>query len=150
MAIVVSDTLKFRETENDPWQRLALSADFDSPVPVSMGGTGADNAADARTNLGIVDDTTSTLSITKASGWTTNSTWAERRGALVIVHVYVQGTTANNKSIATGLPKPRSTIDVVDIGGCGVIRLNTSGSLFVQSASTGAFFGATFAYFTNN
>ena len=146
------------------WKRLTLSPTIYTPpqnvligdvasqdiVPVSMGGTGADNATDARTNLGIVNETTSTLTITKASGWTTNNTWAERRGALVIAHVYVQGTSSNNKSIATGLPKPRSTIDVTDIGGCGIIRLNTSGSLYVQSASTGAYFGATFAYFTND
>lgn len=45
--------LQFRETKNDPWQKL--SADFGSPVPVSMGGTGANNAADARVNLGILD-----------------------------------------------------------------------------------------------
>lgn len=45
--------LQFRETKNDPWQKL--SADFGSPVPVSMGGTEANNAADARVNLGILD-----------------------------------------------------------------------------------------------
>lgn len=53
MALIVTDALKFRESENDQFRRLSLSANFNTPVPVSQGGTGADNAADAITNLGF-------------------------------------------------------------------------------------------------
>lgn len=89
---------------------------------------------------------TLTISL-NTSGWTENTTWAEKMGNLVIVHVYVQGTTANGKAIASGLPAPRNSITVADIGGSGLADLNTSGSLAISSASTGSWLGATIAYF---
>ena len=51
--LLVTDSLKYRESTSDPFQKLSLSANFDAPVPISEGGTGADNAADARINLGV-------------------------------------------------------------------------------------------------
>ena len=90
-----------------------------------------------------------TLSITlNTSGWTVNTTWAEKIGNMVIVHVYVQGTSSNGKAIASGLPAPRNSITVADIGGAGLAILNTSGSLAISSASTGGWLGTTIVYFT--
>lgn len=51
------------------WETIYTSADISVPVPVSQGGTGADNAAGARTNLGAVsksgDTMTGDLSVQK-------------------------------------------------------------------------------------
>lgn len=61
MALIVTDALKFRESENDQFRRLSLSANFNAPVPISQGGTGADNAADARANLAVPNMQTDTF-----------------------------------------------------------------------------------------
>lgn len=91
-----------------------------------------------------------TLAITlNTSEWTSNTTWAEKMGNIVIVHVYVQGTTQNGKNIASGLPTPRNSITIADIGGSGLAVLNTSGSLAISSASTGGWLATTIVYFTD-
>lgn len=54
MALIVTDALKFRESENDQFRRLSLSANFNTPVPVSQGGTGATTAAQAAKNLNVL------------------------------------------------------------------------------------------------
>lgn len=66
--LLVTDSLKYRESTSDPFQKLSLSANFDAPVAVENGGTGADNAADARVNLGITVYHKLVLGTTSAAG----------------------------------------------------------------------------------
>lgn len=121
-------------------------------VGVPSGGTAGQylkksSAADYATEWAAFP-TVDTLSLSlNTSDWTANTTWAERMGNIVVVHVNVQGSTASGKVIATGLPAPRAAITIADIGGAGLAILNTSGQLAISSASTGSWLAATLVYF---
>ena len=85
--LLVTNSLKFRESTSDPFQKLSLSANFDAPVAVENGGTGADNAADARTNLGAAPMPTVIVSNTSLSGsnYFSDATYTVSGNGVVIV-----------------------------------------------------------------
>lgn len=103
MALIVTDALKFRESENDQFRRLSLSANFNTPVPVSQGGTGADNAADARANLAVLPLAGGTLTGKVISDYTD-------------VGIVTQHGTANNEA---GFRAKRTDTDVSVLFGVG-------------------------------
>jgi hypothetical protein len=92
------------------------------------------------------------ISITKATEWTLNYTKAWRIGKLIIVNIYVQGTPTEGKSIATGLPLPTSTQTMTSGGSSPslITVRSTTGELYITSAGTGIFIGATLVYETSS
>ena len=85
--LLVTDSLKYRESTSDPFQKLSLSANFDAPVAIEAGGTDADNAADARINLGAAPMPTVIVSNTSLSGSTylSDATYTVSGSGVVIV-----------------------------------------------------------------
>ena len=88
-----------------------------------------------------------TVNITlNTNDWTTNRTRCYKMGGLVFLNVYVQGTPANNRVIATGCPLTAS--NVINSAGSppSVITLDTTGNCYISSAGTGTYIGATLIY----
>ena len=69
------------------------------------------------------------------SGFTGNSTWAQRVGKQVTVYPQVVGVPVKGQTIATGLPAPTKQIIARDAT-FGQIALSTSGILSIASAGT--------------
>ena len=85
-----------------------------------------------------VDNKTKRNSVTitkNTSGWTANTTWVERCGKVIVIHVFLKGTPSSNKNIVTGLPIPYANIQDYT-SNAGIIVLDTSGNLYVQSPAT--------------
>lgn len=69
------------------------------------------------------------------SGFTSNSTWAQRVGRQVTVYPQVVGTPVKGRMIASGLPAPPRQIIVRDAT-FGQAALNTAGQLIISSAGS--------------
>ena len=84
------------------------------------------------------------------SGFTSNSTWAQRVGKQVTVYPQVVGVPVKGRTIATGLPAPTKQIIARDAT-FGQIALSTSGILSIASAGTTSptYLFLPFSYWTN-
>lgn len=67
------------------------------------------------------------------SQFSTNATWAQRRGREVKVYPLVAGVPVKGRTIATGLPAPSKIINIYSYP-FGQVSLSTSGILSIASA----------------
>ncbi len=81
------------------------------------------------------------------SGFTSNSTWAQRAGREVKVYPYVVGVPVQGRTIATGLPKPQKQIVLRD-SSFGIVVISTAGIMSISSAGTtsSSYFGIPVSY----
>lgn len=84
------------------------------------------------------------------SVWNANNTKCYRIGNLVILNFYVQGTPSNSKTIATGCPRPTTSLSTSAGSPASVVALGTNGTLYIQSAGTGTYIGMCLAYLTSD
>lgn len=68
------------------------------------------------------------------SGFTSNSTWAQRVGRQVTVYPQVSGVPVKGRTIATGLPAPSKIINVRDPN-FGIVEVYLDGTLLISSAA---------------
>jgi len=111
----------------------------------------------AKTPVEYIGDMGTVLTPTlNTSGWTNNSTTAFRIGNLVFVNIYVLGTPAENKMIASGLPRPDRTnalsFIIPSSLGNSVGALSLNGNLVFSSPGTtsNGYFGACVIYKTKD
>jgi hypothetical protein len=69
------------------------------------------------------------------SQFSTNATWAQRRGREVKVYPQVIGIPVQGRTIATGLPAPPRIINVRDAS-FGIVAVSMDGTLLISSAGT--------------
>ena len=136
-SVTITVPTKTSDLNNDSGFITAAQA----PVQSVNGMTGA---------VTVPTNTPTEVSITlNTADWIVNNTACYRIGNLVLVRFYVQGTPASNVRVATGLPIPVSPPQTVSgASSQTVLRIGTTGDLYIQLAGNGTYTGGTIVYMT--
>lgn len=108
---------------------------------------------------GAIDEVNSELNPYLYTDWvagaiTNNSTWVEKMGNLVIVHLYCVCIPSDKPTLISGLPIPKKNISS-SMGSTApsIVYLSTAGSIVIASPGTGSgvasIMSGTISYFTD-